>query len=185
MNRLIRDLTAIVHAILPGLPYLKKYRFRVVKANVGDQRWILQPNAKASGLDPIGPAEVHPGMAGLVAELAEGTEVIVSFVEGNPALPIIESFQAPDKPGWLPISLTIDASSTLKVGPSADLVEIGSGSEALVAPLEVGRPVRYGDVLVLLPALPSVPPAPATTNTPYVIGANQLGLPAVVAKVRA
>lgn len=185
MSRLLHDVERMVRAVLPELPYLGTYRYRVVQANPGDDRWHLQAVQSDRGLPDMIPIPVRPGMAGLKAGLRPGSIVLVTFIEGDRGLPVITHHDEPGTGGWTPLTLTLDASDTVAVGPSAGLVELGSGTEPLLAPLETGRIVRFGDTIVLTPALPSVPPVPATTNTPYVIGANQLGLPVTVAKVKA
>lgn len=110
--RLFGLISAYVRAALPELPYYGTYRYRVISENSGDQRWKLQAVAAAEKLPNIEPASVHPGVAGMIAELPGSSVVLVQFVEGNPALPIITHFAAPDEPGFVPVSLTLCAGAT-------------------------------------------------------------------------
>lgn len=111
-SRLIRDLQAVARAAIPELPYLHTYRYRVVKQNSGDNRWHLQAVSSARRLPDISPASVHPGVSGLVAELAQGSQVLVQFVEGDPGMPVITHFAAADDSGFIPVSLALCAGAT-------------------------------------------------------------------------
>lgn len=146
-SRLFALVSAYVRASLPELPYLGMYRYRVIQANAGDHRWELQAVSAAQRLPDIQPASVHPGVAGTVAKLANGTTVLVQFIEGNPAMPVVTHFEAADGAGWLPLELELDASQKVTIGASADLVEIGSGSELSPPANAVGRALRYGDTV--------------------------------------
>jgi hypothetical protein len=118
-NRLLDLVAAAVRAVAPELPYTKLYRYRVVEPNLGDHRWKLQPVKKAIGIEDISPADMRPGMAGLVAELMPGSEVLVGFIEADPGQPFILAHSPPDSPGWLPLSLTMAALLEIKVGELA------------------------------------------------------------------
>jgi len=152
-SRLMRDLEAAVRGVLPELPYIGTYRYRVVLPNVGDHRWILQAVNSDMNLPDISPVSVHPGIAGAVATLPLGAVVLVSFIEGSPALPYIHGFTPRDQAGWLPSALELDASGTVTVGASADLVELGSGDETPPPANPIGRVLRYGDTIALPPPI--------------------------------
>lgn len=163
IDRLMTDLERAVRTVLPELPFLGTYRYRVVKANPGDSRWHLQVVVDR-GLPDMLPISIHPGMAGLDAQLTLGATVLVQFVEGRRDMPIITHFAPPDDAGWRPVTLTLDASGTVFVGPSAGMVELGSGTDT---PADAtGRLVRYGDNIAfpspgpgpILPAVPGVTP---------------------------
>lgn len=127
-SRLFSLVAAYVRASLPELPFLGMYRYRVIQANSGDNRWELQAMSASQRLPDIQPAAVHPGVAGIVAKLPTGTTVLVQFVEGNPALPVITHFEAADGAGFIPTELTLCAGST-----GASPTEHGTSSESLVA----------------------------------------------------
>ncbi len=172
-NRLLRDLETITREALPELPFLGTYRYRVVLPNPGDHRWVLQAVASGMGLPDISPVSVHPGVAGAVAQLALGSVVLVSFIEGSPSMPYIHAFTPRDQSGYLPVELALDATTRVQVGPSADLVEIGSGTETPPPADPTGRVIRYGDTIAL--------PPPISADYVLIPGNVPMG----VAKVRA
>jgi hypothetical protein len=114
-SRLFTLIQAYVRECLPELPYLATYRYRVNTDNAGDHRWKLQAVSGTLGLPDIEPVSVHPGVAGVVAKLEQGTQVLVEFVEGNPSSPIITHFAAADDSGFMPIELALQASGDLKL----------------------------------------------------------------------
>lgn len=132
-SRLFSVIAAYVRAALPELPFLGKYRYRVIEQNTGDHRWKLQAVAAAQRLPDISPASVHPGVAGAIAKLAAATEVIVEFIEGNPAMPIITHFAAADGAGFVPVELSLDASNKVTIGESASSVLVGAAPRLAVA----------------------------------------------------
>lgn len=65
-----------------------------------------------------------PGIAGAGVRPAIGSIALVAFVDGDPAKPRVV--------GWdqqIPISVTIDASERVRVGPSAEAVELAGGAQ--------------------------------------------------------
>lgn len=94
-----------------------KWRYRVVEMD-GD-RVKLQAISSAAGLPDILPVDMYPGLAGVHAVLTNSAEVLVEFVEGSPSLPIITGFVGKGGSGFVPVSLTLDATSEIKLGASA------------------------------------------------------------------
>lgn len=100
------------------------WRYRVVSmdppsAEPPRARVQLQAISSAAGLPDILPISMRPGVAGVHAELAAGTEVLVAFVEGDRTRPVIVGFAGLEGPGWSPERLTLDASQLLYVGAGA------------------------------------------------------------------
>lgn len=96
-----------------GVTHLRMYRYRVVAQN-SDGRLLLQ-TVRPGGVVPDAlPIEVWPGMAGLSADVTPGTEVLLGFVEGDPAQPVVLAFQAE-----APVTLTLDATSAIELGKGA------------------------------------------------------------------
>jgi hypothetical protein len=141
-SRLLRDIQAMARAAIPELPYLKAYRYRVSVANAGDHRWKLQAVAGSNRLPDISPAAVHPGVAGLVAKLALGAEVLVEFVEADPSRPVITHFQHADGAGFLPLELALDAEDKVQIGEDTTLLELGKNAAA--TRIADGIPVAQG-----------------------------------------
>lgn len=147
-SRLRRDLQAMIRHLVPELPYLGAVRYRIAKANPGDSRWWLQAVAQGEYPDTL-PISVR-GFSGVKAEHALGSVVLVQFVEGDPAQPYICAFAAPDDGGWLPTTLTLDASSEVLVGAglgrvlregdtlSLTGVQAGAGTTGVVATVTLG-----------------------------------------------
>jgi hypothetical protein len=99
------------HAV--GATHLRLYRYRVVAQN-SDERLLLQ-TVKPGGVVPDAlPIDVWPGMAGLSAEITPGTEVLLGFIEGDPAQPVVLALQSE-----APLTLTFDATSAINLGKGA------------------------------------------------------------------
>ena len=79
------------------------------------------------------------------AVLTPGAVVLVEFIEGNRSLPLITHFSTPDDPAFLPVSVALDASGTVAIGPSASTVALAGGSVVVAPGAEDGRPVRWSD----------------------------------------
>lgn len=159
MNRLLGSLKASILAALPTIPYWVPRRFRVIQMHAGDNRVELQAIQKSLLFPDVLPISINPGMAGLWAKLTPGTVVVVQFVDGDPSLPIVTHFAAPDDGGFLPLELYLDASSKVTIGASAGVVEIG-GEDTVADP--TGRFVRWGDSVVFpAPGIGLLVPTPA------------------------
>lgn len=93
------------------------------------------------GFPDVLPVSVAPGVSGAKSQLTLGSLVLVEFVDGDPAQPVITHLARPDDPGFLPVSTTIDASGDLSLGHRipANPTEAASSK----------RPVCYGDPAVL------------------------------------
>lgn len=128
-GRLLPLLTNLVRE-LGGVQNLKTFAYRIVSQG-SDGRLTLQPVPNPDGspsdapiLDPV---SVWPGMAGLSAEYALSSQVLVTLVGGNPGLPVVVGFDG--GPGsTLPLSVTLDATGTVHVGPGAKIVELAGGT---------------------------------------------------------
>jgi hypothetical protein len=129
-----------------------KYRYRVVTMR-GDGRVELQAVRKAAGLPDVQPISMWPGVAGAHAELAQGAEVLVEFIEGDPTQPIITHFAGVDGAGFVPVSLAF-CGSVQAAARQGDLVQSGGvGTQAIFT------------------STPSPPggPTPMLEGTPYFI----------------
>lgn len=118
-GRLWRVLRAVVRAVLPEMPYLGRYRYRVVYANPGDHRYQLQAVSLANGLPDMLPVSVSPSTPGLAASLVLGSVVQLQFLDGDPRYPVVVGHPARDDAGWRPSELVLDASTDILLGSSA------------------------------------------------------------------
>jgi hypothetical protein len=89
------------------------WRYRVVR--MSSDRVELQAVRAAAGLPDIAPISMWCGVAGAHAELAQGAEVLVQFVEGLRSMPVITHYAGKDGVGWTPTNVVLTASSTLKL----------------------------------------------------------------------
>lgn len=154
------------------LGYLGFYEYRVIAQTA--ERLDLQVTERGLGLPDLVRVAVRPGAAGHKAELAQGALVLVGFVNGDDKRPFVAFYDAPGGAGFTPSTSTLDASGTVRVGPSASAVELAHGS-ATIASVgdEAGRVVRFGDSIMVpvgsppvLTAVPVIGSAPGATVTP-------------------
>jgi hypothetical protein len=82
------------------------YRYRVIRM-AADGRAELQAVRAAAGLPDIAPIAPWPGIAGVHAELTPGAEVLVTFIEGDRAQPVITSFAGRGGVGFVPVGLVL------------------------------------------------------------------------------
>lgn len=134
----------VVEKAIPWARYALLTRYRVL--GMAGARVKLEAANKRQGWPDAIALDVAPGMAGLSAELTPGATVLVTFVDGDPALPIITHFERMGQTGFLPVSLALDASGTVRVGATAGSVELGGEAPISAAQaLSERRFVRYGD----------------------------------------
>ncbi|WP_437285665.1 hypothetical protein [Sorangium sp. So ce406] len=129
-DRLLRVLRSIVREMLPRYDFLGKYRYRVL-AMAGD-RVDLQAVRKGAGLPDILPVPSAAGMAGLSAELTPGAVVLVEFIEGDPQHPLVTGFSRDGGSTFLPVSLALDATGTVRIGEQAGAVDLGAATAVVV-----------------------------------------------------
>lgn len=122
-NRLYDSIAAIVRQIgaerLHGL-----FEFRVLDM-VEDRARLQRASRRASpGLPDVLLVSQWPGIAGTWAKLAEGALVLLEFAEGDPTKPRITHAERKEGAGFVPVELLLDASETLRLGPSTTTIQI-------------------------------------------------------------
>lgn len=124
-DRFLRALRAVVNAFTEKTRCHVPVRYRVVAAS-GPDRYDLQAVQKSAGWPDLVPCAVSPGAAGYKANLAIGSTVLVQFVEGDVALPLITHFEVPGAPGFVPIGIKIgaDAGAAPAAARVGDIVTI-------------------------------------------------------------
>lgn len=112
-GRLVGILRSIVGRATDGeLHGLWKYRV----VQMSSERVELQAvTGQRDGLPNVIPVSQWPGMAGLWASLAPGSEVLVQFVAGRRTEPVVTHFSGRDGAGWEPVELVLAAQS-LRLG---------------------------------------------------------------------
>jgi hypothetical protein len=99
------------------------YRYRVV-SEAGDTRCDLQAIRKGAGLPDLRHISQWPGVAGIASTLTLGAEVLVQFIEGDRAQPIVSGYAGKDGVGFAPIETVIGgepAPAAARVGDDVTL----------------------------------------------------------------
>lgn len=120
----------------PAAIYAGPHTYRVAADSTGAPattspagRINLEPIEK--GLPTIPRVDQWPGVAGCTSFPGAGSLVIVGFRDSRPDRPFIHSFQAARLQGGVPIHSVIDASTSIKVGPSVAAIELAGGGPAI------------------------------------------------------
>jgi hypothetical protein len=103
-------------------PLYGLWRYRVVRM-VGD-RVELQAVKRSVGLPDVLPLSMWPGVAGVHAVLSPGAEVLVQFVEGSRAQPVVTHFAGKDGTGFVPVSLALGGTAGPAAARLGDVVEV-------------------------------------------------------------
>lgn len=98
------------------------YRYRVVA--MAGQRVELQAVRKLIGLPDIAPVSMWPGVAGAHAQLALGAEVLVNFIDGDRAQPVITHFAGADGAGFVPVQLILGGTDGPPAARQGDAVSV-------------------------------------------------------------
>lgn len=112
-GRLASLLTAIVRQVEDGHLY-GLYRYRVIE-QASDDRVHAQPVNQSLGLPDVHLVPIWPGTSGTRMRLAMGANVLVTFIDGDRAYPIVMGHEPSNGSGFVPVSLVIGGT----VGPAA------------------------------------------------------------------
>jgi len=113
LGNIAEVLSSIVHRIMDER-LLGRYRYRVIGMR-SDGRVDVQAVKVAAGVPDLQYISMWPGIAGAHALLTPGAEVLVEFIEGDRAQPIITGFVGSQGPGFVPGKLVFAGTS----GPAA------------------------------------------------------------------
>lgn len=131
-SRLQTALTALVTA-KAGIPHLKTYVYRVVLQDPATEALALQIVDPTTGAPNAVPFSMWMGVPGVGAKVLLGSEVLVQFVNGDPALPVVVGF----KPGQVPLLLELGKGLggplALAVGTQAQIAAIEAQIAAIAA----------------------------------------------------
>lgn len=141
-------------------------RYRVVQ--VSGDRVDLQVVKKSSGAPDALSVPLWPGIAGAHITSAAGAEVIVQFVDGDRADPIVTNFAGRGAPGAIPERLTLGAAS----GAGQDAARKGDTVQVPLPPL-----VLNGTALIA--GIPTVITGVLTAPVLYTLGIITTGAPGV------
>lgn len=143
---LVGTLRQLMREAEPNRTFLGLYRYRVYKMS-GD-RSELQIVKPRTGLPDVLPVSIMPGIAGASFELTPGCVVLVQFADGDPSLPVMTHAAKKGDSGFLPLSLTLDATGSVSIGVQATAVNAGN-AEAPV--LRAGDKVSF----IIVPSSPT------------------------------
>lgn len=160
-SRRLGALRRLVLQLLPDYRFHGTYAYRVVTQE--SERLNLQPVRVSTGLPDLRRVRVMPGVAGARADVALGSTVLVTFVDADPARPVVIGFEDAEGAGFSPSRLDL-------VGEDDIVTTDGLGV------VEAGRVVRYGDTVIM-------PSGAAATPTPTVLKATTAPGPATVSRV--
>jgi hypothetical protein len=172
-GRLARALGALAReSVAPE--YLKQHRYRVVIQG-GDKRVTLQSVDLLSKVPAfLLDIEVWPGFAGASFLFVPGTEVMVSFNDGDPAQPVIVGFAKTSPP---PLEAQIEAVRIALGTVAIDPVAKAPGTQAQIAALTVA----VGAVAAWIAAVTALAATPPTSTTFTLFGAAMAAPGATVA----
>lgn len=130
VDRCTDALADIVRALFPRMRYAGKFEFRVVSQSA--ERLNLQPVRRAAGMaDMIRvPVRLAPGIKYM---WKPGSLCAVEFLDGDPSRAVVTAGDAPDSPGWLPLTATIMGPAALPAARMGDPVQAGPFSGAVTA----------------------------------------------------
>jgi hypothetical protein len=120
-GRLTGLLRALIQRVMSGRLY-GVYRYRVV--SMSGTRVNLQAVRRNAGLPDVQPVAQWPGVAGVAALLAPGAEVLVSFIEGDPAQPVVTGYGGVGVSGFVPASVVLGGDVGAPAARQGDTVEV-------------------------------------------------------------
>lgn len=172
-SRLLAAFRALLPALLPREPFAYPRRYRVVGMKPAVEsakltRVELQIVQKATGFPDMLMIEQWSGAAGASAELAPGSMVLVQFIDGDREQPIVTHYSMGARDpvtfisAWRPVTLEIDASTTIKLGASATKAAAREGDTVDIGTLTYTGP---GSLVWVHPDPSHVPPT-YTSPTP-------------------
>jgi hypothetical protein len=117
-SRELIALRRLLQQLDPYARYRGIFEYRVVvQTKTGGREWLdLQPIRVSIGMPDLQRISVRPGIAGARADVEVGTRVLVSFVDANPARPVVVGFEEADGDGWRPARLEFDANDAVVLG---------------------------------------------------------------------
>jgi hypothetical protein len=121
-NRPVSALGQIIAALDPTARYRGAFEYRVLGQS--GERLTLQPVRTRSSLPDLQrvPVRLPPGVR---ADWAPGSLCVVTFLDGDPARPVVIAGDAPDSPAWMPVALEFGAPGALGVARISDAVVAG------------------------------------------------------------
>ena len=126
-DRVTAALAAHIDARTDHHRFFAPWRYRVVQRT--GERYDLQVVRVSSGMPDLRLVRVRPGVAGMRSRPMIGSHVLVSFIDGDPAQPVISACDDYDSPGFVASAIYLQAGST---GTNAGVTEHATSAQSLV-----------------------------------------------------
>ena len=189
-SRALDAFRAIFESCDPDRPFRGQSEYRVVSRS-GD-RVVLEPVRVSTGMPDLSRVVARPGLPGCKGGAAVGSRVLVAFADSSPARPYVCGYEDADGSGFVPTTLVLDASSSIKLGDGATKGVVRDGDDICLgyfvkettnntiyrSPPELGplltvytpwwKVTAVADVhwcTATNPATPTIPPPPGTPGT--------------------
>jgi len=189
-SRALDAFRAIFEGLDPDRPFRGQSEYRVTSRS-GD-RVGLEPVRVSTGMPELSRVVARPGLPGCKGGAAVGSRVLVAFADSSPARPYVCGYEDADGSGFVPTTLVLDASSSIKLGDGATKGVARDGDDVCLgyfcgdpttniiyrSPPELGplltvylpwwKVTAVADVqwcTATNPATPTVPPPPGTPGT--------------------
>lgn len=161
-SRRLAALRALFDAFDPDRNYRAIWEYRVVDKE--GKRLTLQPIRKSTGMPDLRRVRVMAGISGAEQDVELGSRVLVTFIDANPAMPIVVAFEDPEGDGFVPILLKLaggDDFVALAGKVAAQLSALKTAlTGAVIVPLDGGASFKAS----LLTALGSWPASVAASK---------------------
>lgn len=132
-DRRLSALRKLHEQLDPLRPFRGVAEFRVV--SLESKRANLAPVRSSTGLPQLLRCVTYPGVGGAETQPAIGSRVLVGFVDSDPSRPAILGFEDYEGSGFVPVKVTLNASTFVDVGGSgaATLAKSAPATTALNA----------------------------------------------------
>jgi hypothetical protein len=130
-GRRARAWARIIDAVAPGWRWRGVFEYRIVTQE--GERLNLQPVRSRADLPDLRRVPVRAGVPGVKATYVPGSPVLVAFVDGDLSRPAVVGFDAPDAPGWMPLTLDLGGPGALGVARQTDPVVAGPFAGTIVS----------------------------------------------------
>lgn len=124
LDRLMVAIRAIIRAEFPTFSYLGVFEYAIQAATATTVD--ATPTDSTLPLPSLSGLPMRSGILGETATLTVGNRCLVAFVNGDPSRPVVLGADP------IPVTSTVDAKTTISIGPSASVVLAG-GSMTLAA----------------------------------------------------
>lgn len=189
-SRFVSNFKAILDQLDPDRAFRAPVEYRVTSLT-GD-RINAQPVRASLGMPDVTRVLARPGLPGCKGNAKLGSRVLISFIEADPSRPVVTGYEDAAGSGYVPTTLVVDASSSIKIGADATKGAARDGDDICLgyfcadtttntiyrSPPELGplltvyaqwqKVTAVADVywcVATNPATPTVPPPPGTPGT--------------------